>query len=34
MPTRDNFLLKGGSHTFVFEGGIRYNLATAIDKLP
>lgn len=34
MPTRDNFLLKGGSHTFIFEGGIRYNLATALDKLP
>jgi len=34
MPTRDNFLLSGGSHTFLFEGGIRYNLATAIDKLP
>jgi hypothetical protein len=34
MPTRDNFLLSGGSHTFLFEGGIRYNLATALDKVP
>jgi hypothetical protein len=33
MPTRNNFLLAGASHTFLFEGGIRYNLATAIDRL-
>lgn len=33
MPTRNNFLLSGASHTFVFEGGIRFNLARAIDTL-
>ncbi len=33
MPTRSNFLLNGASHTFMFEGGIRYNLSTAIDRL-
>src|SRR6185503_19382746 len=26
MPTRNNFLISGSSHTFVFEFGVRYNL--------
>ncbi len=33
MPTRNNFLIAGSSHTFVFEGGIRFNLASAIEPL-
>lgn len=33
MPTRNNFLISGGSHTFVFEGGLRFNLASAIEQL-
>lgn len=33
MPTRNNFLISGSSHTFVIEGGIRYNLAQAIEQL-
>jgi hypothetical protein len=33
MPTRNNFLISGSSHTFVVEGGVRFNLASAIEKL-
>ncbi|MBK8248218.1 MAG: hypothetical protein IPK85_12545 [Gemmatimonadetes bacterium] len=33
MPTRNNFLISGSSHTFVLEGGLRFNLASAIDVL-
>lgn len=33
MPTRNNFLIAGSSHTFVFEGGVRFNLASAIEQL-
>lgn len=33
MPTRSDFLLSGANYTFVFEGGIRYNLANAIERL-
>lgn len=33
MPTRNNFLISGSSHTFLLEGGIRYNLASAIEQL-
>jgi hypothetical protein len=33
MPTRANFLLSGSNYTFVLEGGLRYNLATAIEAL-
>lgn len=33
MPTRSNFLITGSSHTFVFEGGLRFNLASAIEPL-
>jgi hypothetical protein len=33
MPTRNNFLFAGASHTFVVEAGLRYNLARAIDPL-
>lgn len=33
MPTRNNFLLSGASHTFMFEGGVRINVANAIDRL-
>lgn len=33
MPTRRNFLISGSSHTFVFEGGLRFNLASAIEVL-
>ena len=33
MPTRNNFLISGAAHTFLFEGGIRYNLARAIEQL-
>ncbi|MGQ0649932.1 MAG: hypothetical protein ACT4P7_20465 [Gemmatimonadaceae bacterium] len=33
MPTRNNFLIAGSQYTFVFEGGLRFNLASAIDPL-
>ncbi|MBC7897794.1 MAG: hypothetical protein H7066_20410 [Cytophagaceae bacterium] len=33
MPTRNNFLFAGASHTFVLEAGLRYNLARAIEQL-
>lgn len=33
MPTRNNFLISGASHTFVLEGGLRFNMASAIDVL-
>ncbi len=33
MPTRNNFLISGASHTFVLEGGLRFNVASAIDVL-
>jgi len=33
MPTRDRFLVSGVGYTFGFEGGIRYNIGSAIEKL-
>ena len=33
MPTRRNFLINGASNTTMIEAGIRYNLATAIEKI-
>ncbi len=33
LPTRNNFLFSGASHTFQFEGGIRFNLVNAIEQL-
>lgn len=33
MPTRNNFLISGSSHTFVIEGGLRFNLANAIEQM-
>ena len=33
MPTRRNFLINGAANTFVFEGGLRFNVAGAIEKL-
>lgn len=33
MPTRDRFLLNGKANTYLLEGGLRYNLASAIEKL-
>lgn len=33
MPTRRNFLINGGANTFMFEAGVRYNLAGAIERL-
>jgi hypothetical protein len=33
MPTRNNFLISGSSHTFVLEGGLRFNLASAVEVL-
>ena len=32
MPTRNNFLINGGAHTYVVEAGVRYNLLSAIDS--
>jgi hypothetical protein len=33
MPTRNNFLFSGSNYTFVLEGGLRYNLASAVEML-
>jgi hypothetical protein len=33
MPTRNNFLFSGSNYTFVLEGGLRFNLASAIETL-
>lgn len=33
MPTRDRFLVSGAGYTFGFEGGVRYNIGSAIEKL-
>lgn len=33
MPTRSHFLISGSGYTFMFEGGIRYNIGSAIEKL-
>lgn len=33
MPTRNNFLLNGAANTFVFEAGLRFNVANAIESL-
>lgn len=33
MPTRRNFLINGAANTFVVEGGVRFNLLGAIEKL-
>jgi hypothetical protein len=33
MPTRNNFLFSGASHTLILEAGLRYNLARAIEQL-
>lgn len=33
MPTRNNFLISGSANTFMIEGGVRFNLLGAIEKL-
>ena len=33
MPTRRSFLINGGAYTFLFSGGVRYNVGSAIEKL-
>jgi hypothetical protein len=33
MPTRNRFLINGAANTAVFEAGLRYNLASAIERL-
>ncbi|MEP7382389.1 MAG: hypothetical protein ABI910_11915 [Gemmatimonadota bacterium] len=33
MPTRKNFLINGAANTFVFEAGLRFNVASAIETL-
>jgi len=33
MPTRNRFLINGKPNTYLLEGGLRYNLADAIEKL-
>jgi len=33
MPTRNRFLINGKANTYLIEGGLRYNLADAIEKL-
>lgn len=33
MPTRNSFLINGGAYTFLFSGGVRYNVGSAIEKL-
>lgn len=33
MPTRNNFLINGAANSFVVEGGLRFNLLGAIEKL-
>ncbi len=33
MPTRSHFLVSGSGYTFMFEGGVRYNIGSAIAKL-
>lgn len=34
LPTRNNFLINGAANTFVLEAGLRFNLLSAIEKLP
>ena len=33
MPTRNRFLINGAANTFMVEGGVRFNLLSAIEKL-
>jgi hypothetical protein len=33
MPTRNRFLINGKANTYLIEGGLRYNLAGAIETL-
>lgn len=33
MPTRSRFLVSGSAYTVMFEGGVRYNIGSAIEKL-
>ncbi|MEP7346182.1 MAG: hypothetical protein ABI877_12990 [Gemmatimonadaceae bacterium] len=33
MPTRSRFLVSGSPYTVMFEGGVRYNIGSAIEKL-
>jgi hypothetical protein len=33
MATRNRFLINGKANTYLLEGGLRYNLAAAIEKL-
>jgi hypothetical protein len=33
MPTRNNFLINGAANTYQFEGGLRFNLASAVERL-
>jgi hypothetical protein len=32
MPTRNNFLLNRSAYTFMVQGGLRYNIGSAIEK--
>ncbi len=33
MPTRRNFLINGAANTFVLQGGVRFNLLGAIERV-
>jgi outer membrane protein W len=33
LPTRRNFLINGAANTFVLQGGVRFNLLGAIEKV-
>lgn len=33
MPTRSRFLISGSGYTFMFEGGVRWNVGSAIERL-
>ncbi|MBV6521291.1 MAG: hypothetical protein MNPFHGCM_01425 [Gemmatimonadaceae bacterium] len=33
MPTRNRFLISGSGYTFVLEGGVRYNVGSAIEMV-
>lgn len=33
MPTKNNFLMNRSSYTFMVQGGLRYNVGSAIEKM-
>jgi hypothetical protein len=33
MPTQNRYLINGKANTYLIEGGLRYNLVDAIEKL-